>query len=277
MVFRFLQSAAACISRAKRGWLCLALAASLCACAGQNNALPANAPTVTIGIDPFEPYCYLDGNGQYAGIDVDLATEAFTRLGYKIEFQEINWPDKDDLLQDGTVDCVWACFSMNGREDLYQWSGPYMSSRQVVAVRADSDIHELADLAGKRIGVQATTKAEGLFLGKIPSDLPAGQVSSYATTDDMFAALRKGYVDAICGHEALVAGWIGTETIAYRLLDESPLKTELGVAFAKGTHAELSLALTQTLQQMQYDGTMGRILEKYGVNAQKAMGGDENA
>ena len=48
---------------------------------GANNALPANAPTVTIGMDPFEPYCYLDSNGQYAGIDVDLATEAFSRLG----------------------------------------------------------------------------------------------------------------------------------------------------------------------------------------------------
>ena len=82
---------------------------------GANNALPANAPTVTIGMDPFEPYCYLDSNGQYAGIDVDLATEAFSRLGYKVEFQEINWPDKDSLLQDGTVDCLWACFSMNGR------------------------------------------------------------------------------------------------------------------------------------------------------------------
>lgn len=256
----------------------LVLAAGLCGCAGQNNALPANAPTVTIGIDPFEPYCYPDGDGQYAGIDVDLATEAITRLGYKVEFQEINWHDKDSLLQDGTIDCLWACFSMSGREDLYQWSGPYMCSRQVVAVRADSNIHDLADLAGKRIGVQATTKGEGLFLGKIPSDLPAaGQVSSFATTDDMFAALRKGYVDAICGHEALVAGWIGTETIAYRLLDESPLKTELGVAFAKGTHAELSTALTQTLEQMQYDGTMGRILEKYGIDAQNAMGGDENA
>lgn len=281
-MFHFLRSAAAaCVSRAKRGGLCLALAAALaaalCACAGQDNALPADAPTVTIGIDPFEPYCYMDGNGQYAGIDVNLATEAFTRLGYNVEFQEINWPDKDSLLQDGTVDCLWACFSMSGREDLYQWSGPYMSSRQVVAVRADSNIHDLADLAGKRIGVQATTKGEGLFLGKIPSDLPAVQVSSYAITEDMFAALRKGYVDAICGHEALIAGWIGTETIAYRLLDESPLKTELGVAFAKGTHAELSVALTQTLEQMQYDGTMGQILEKYGIDAQKAMGGDENA
>lgn len=283
MIFRFLRSAvAACISRAKRGGLCLALAAAraagLCACAGQNNALPANAPTVTIGMDPFEPYCYLDSNGQYAGIDVELATEAFSRLGYKVEFQEINWPDKDSLLQDGTVDCLWACFSMNGRADQYQWSGPYMYSRQVVAVRADSNIHDLADLAGKRIGVQATTKGEGLFLGKIPSDLPAaGQVSSFATTEDMFAALRKGYVDAVCGHEALLAGWIDTETIAYRLLDESPMKSELGVAFAKGTHAELSAALTQTLEQMQYECTTGRILEKYGVDAQKAMGGDENA
>lgn len=282
MIFRFLHSAAAaCISRAKHGRLCLALAvvlaASLCACAGQNNALPADAPTVTIGIDPFEPYCYLDGDGQYAGIDVDLATEAFTRLGYKVEFQEINWPDKDSLLQDGTVDCLWACFSMSGCTDLYQWSGPYMCSRQVIAVRTDSNIHDLADLAGKRIGVQATTKGEGLFLGKIPSDLPMAQVSSFATTEDMFAALRKGYVDAVCGHEALVAGWIGTETTAYRLLDESPLKTELGVAFAKGTHAELSTALTQTLEQMQYDGATGRILEKYGIDAQKAMGGDEDA
>ena len=77
--------------------------------------------------------------------------------------------------------------------------------------------------------------------------------------------------------EALLAGWIDTETIAYRLLDESPMKSELGVAFAKGTHAELSAALTQTLEQMQYEGTTGRILEKYGVDAQKAMGGDENA
>ena len=182
-MFHFLRSAAAaCISRAKRGWLCLALAAalaaSLCACAGQNNALPADAPTVTIGIDPFEPYCYLDGNGQYAGIDVDLATEAFTRLGYKIEIQEINWPDKDSLLQDGTVDCLWAGFSMNGREDLYQWSGPYMRSCQVVAVRADSNIHELADLAGKRVGVQATTKGEGLFLGKIRSEEHTSELQS---------------------------------------------------------------------------------------------------
>ena len=82
----------------------------------------------------------------------------------------------------------------------YQWAGPYMYSRQVVAVRADSDIQSLSDLAGKRIGVQATTKAESLFLGEISSLLPeVKQVNSFETTEDMFAALRKGYVDAVAG------------------------------------------------------------------------------
>ena len=281
MIFRFLRSAAAaCISRAKRGGLCLALAAALaaglCACAGQNNALPANAPTVTIGMDPFEPYCYLDSNGQYAGIDVDLATEAFSRLGYKVEFQEINWPDKDSLLQDGTVDCLWACFSMNGRADQYQWSGPYMYSRQVVAVRADSDIQSLSDLADKRIGVQATTKAESLFLGEISSLLPeVKQVNSFETTADMFAALRKGYVDAVAGHEALVAKLTNLDESSYRVLAESPYSSELGVAFAKDTHEDLAVQLTQTLEDMKQDGTIGRVAEKFGLDAEKTVWGEQ--
>lgn len=201
MIFRFLRSAAAaCISRAKRGGLCLALAAALaaglCACAGQNNALPANAPTVTIGMDPFEPYCYLDSNGQYAGIDVELATEAFSRLGYKVEFQEINWPDKDSLLQDGTVDCLWACFSMNGRADQYQWSGPYMYSRQVVAVRADSKHPRLGGLGGQAHRRAGHHQGRGAVFGQDPLRLAGGGAGQQLCHD-------RGYVrraaQGLCG------------------------------------------------------------------------------
>ena len=39
-----------------------------------------------------------------------------------------------------------------------------MMSRQVVAVNRDSEIKTLADLEGKRIAVQSTTKPEALFL-----------------------------------------------------------------------------------------------------------------
>lgn len=56
---------------------------------------------------------------------------------------------------------------------------------------------------GKRAAAQATTKASGVFLHEIDSPVPQlKQVNCFSTTEELFAALRKGYVDAIAGHEA---------------------------------------------------------------------------
>ncbi len=121
-------------------------------------------PRLVIASDNYEPYSYVGPNGNLIGVDVDLATEACRRLGYAPEFRQIVWENKDVYLSIGQVDCLWGSFTMTGREDLYQWAGPYLYSRQVVAVRANSDIHTLADLAGRRVAVQATGKPE--------SDLP---------------------------------------------------------------------------------------------------------
>ena len=147
-------------------------------------------PEIVIGIDYFEPYSYQVSNGEYKGIDVELAKEAFQRLGYQPKFENIVWEDKDELLADGTIDCLWSSYSMNGREDKYQWAGPYLYSRQMVAVRKESEINTIQDLEGKKIAVQATTKAEDLFLHKIASDLPQmGQVNCFSTTNELYAAL----------------------------------------------------------------------------------------
>ena len=41
---------------------------------------------------------------------------------------------KIKTLENKEIDCLWGCFSMDGRENDYKWAGPYMVSRQVVAV-----------------------------------------------------------------------------------------------------------------------------------------------
>lgn len=94
-------------------------------------------------MDYFEPYSYQASNGEYKGIDVELTKEAFQRLGYQPKFENIVWEDKDELLADGTIDCLWSSYSMNGREDKYQWAGPYLYSRQMVAVRKESEINTI--------------------------------------------------------------------------------------------------------------------------------------
>ena len=234
-------------------------------------------PEIVIGMDYFEPYSYQVSNGEYKGIDVELAKEAFQRLGYQPKFENIVWEDKDELLADGTIDCLWSSYSMNGREDKYQWAGPYLYSRQMVVVRAESEIRTLQDLKGKRIAVQATTKAEDRFLHNIKSDLPhAEQVNCFSSSNELYAALRKNYADAIAGHEAMLGSLIQDGKGAYRMLEESPYKSELGIAFKKGTHEELAEKLTETLTEMQSEGITEKIVTKYGLDADETLPGGES-
>ena len=62
-------------------------------------------------------------------------------------------------LDAGTID-IWNGFTMNGREDDYEWSKPYMKTIRSLVVRGDSDINSETDLAGKNVEVQTDSSAE---------------------------------------------------------------------------------------------------------------------
>ena len=254
----------------------LLLAVCPTACKNDSENEDSKLNKIVVGIDKYQPYSYMDLNGNYTGIDIELATIVFNKLGYEPEFQFISWHEKNNLLDDGTIDCIWSCYSMNEREELYQWAGPYLNSSQVIAVRTDSDIYTFDDLSGKRVGVQATTRAAALFLHDTSSELPeVYRVNIFATSDDMFAAMRKSYVDAIAGHEALINELVTEGEGGYRLLDQSLQDSKLGVAFKKGTHIELTSQIDQLLEELTADGTIAGIVEKYGLDVSfSVIGGD---
>ncbi len=98
---------------------------------------------------------------------------------------------------------------------------------------------------------------------KIESDLPQmEQVNCFSTTNELYAALRKNYVDAIAGHEAMLSSLVQDSGGAYRMLKESPYTSEVGVAFQKGTHEKVAADLTETLKEMQDEGITGEIVTK---------------
>lgn len=231
------------------------------------------AKKIVIGSDIISPYLYKDVDGEFTGIDVEIATEALHRMGYEPEFKLIVWENKNKLLEDGEVDCIWGCFSMNGREKKYRWAGPYLYSRQMVAVRMDSEIQKLKDLTGKMIAVQETSKAEEYFLRSDFEGIPdVSLVYCFSNMDEVFAALRKNYVEAICGHESALISFINTAPDEYRLLDESFLYSALGVAFDIQYDEEFVEELVKTLGDMMNDGTIAAIVGKYGLDAEKSLG-----
>lgn len=234
-----------------------------------------SAVSLVIGSDNYEPYNYIDESGENVGIDVDIAKEACRRLGITPVFKQITWDRKDSFLDSNEIDCLWGSFTMSGRTDDYRWAGPYMYSRQVIVVRKDREINSFADLKGKRIAVQSTSKPEHIILsGEDDRIQGVFAVYSMSTMSELYASLRKGYIDAAAGHEVAIKRFVDTNPQQFIILDEILYKSELGVAFKKGRSDDVPDMLNDILKQMMDDGTIKKIAESYGINADIFMGDD---
>lgn len=245
--------------------LVLAFVCCGCGSAGKTEkAVSKNLPKIIVGSDNYPPYNYENSNGEPTGIDVELAKEAFHRMGYEAVFEYINWEEKKELLESGEIDCIWGSFSIDGREEVYRWTDPYMTSRQVVAVKEDSDIYTFADLAGKKIAVQSTTKPEEIFASHADPRIPElGAVFALQNRELIYPFLSKGYVDAIAAHETAILQNMKDYGMEYRILDEPLLTVGLGVAFSLQDDRGLEKELSKVFAEMRRDGTMEEIIGRY--------------
>lgn len=175
-------------------------------------------------------------------------------------------------IDNGEIDCIWGCFSMDDREDLYAWVGPYLFSNQSVMVKDDSDIYSLADLKNKIVGVQATSKAEWAFENNEElSDIR--YLYTFSTINEVFISLQRAYVDAVAGHELALRALIrGSDD--YRFLDENVLTSKLGVAFKKDYDQSFLALLANTLHEMRNDGTIKEIVDSYTSNVMMEDGNE---
>lgn len=250
--------------------------AVLCGCRDNQYDVNANEGVqlkeIIIGSDIQPPFNYVDSDGNPTGIDVELATEAFRRMGYKAVFVNINWDDKQELLSSHTIDCVWGSFSMNGREDKYRWAGPYMKSRIVIAVNKDSDIYMIEDLWDKTVAVQAASKPEEMFLNMADSKIPRiRSLLSMKNRELTYPMLSKGYADALAVNEVIINQYMKDYNMQFRILEESLDTVGLGVAFDKNDTRGIDRRLTDILINMHDDGTEKEILEKYVEDTDKYL------
>lgn len=229
--------------------------------------------TFTVGFDAgFPPYGYKDDDGEYVGFDLDLAQEVCDRNGWKLEKQPIDWDAKDMELNSGTIDCIWNGFTINGREEEYTWSEPYVDNSQVVVVAESSGIKTLEDLSGKIVEVQADSSA----LKALEEDQQelAGtfaaltQVPEYNTA---FMDLEAGAAEAVAMDVGVAKYQIESRGGGYIILDETISSEQYGIGFKKGNE-KLRDQVQKTLDEMAKDGTFMKIAEKWGVEDAVVLG-----
>ena len=219
--------------------------------------------TLTVGFDQaYPPYGYVGDDGEFTGLDLELAAEVAKRNDWELELEPIDWDAKDTLLNSGAITCIWNGFTMEGREDDYTFSDPYMLNAQVVVVRADSGIESFEDLAGKTVITQVDSAAEEVLNGDM-ADLTAtfASLETIGDYNTAFMQLESGAVDAVaCDLSIAQYQMAGKDT--YKQLDEQLSTEHYAVGFKKGDTA-LAEKVTETLKEMDEDGFVKELCDKY--------------
>ncbi len=219
--------------------------------------------TLTVGFDQaYPPYGYVGDDGEFTGLDLELAAEVAKRNDWELKLEPIDWDAKDTLLNSGAITCIWNGFTMEGREDDYTFSDPYMLNAQVVVVRADSGIESFEDLAGKTVITQVDSAAEEVLNGDM-ADLTAtfASLETIGDYNTAFMQLESGAVDAVaCDLSIAQYQMAGKDT--YKQLDEQLSTEHYAVGFKKGDTA-LAEKVTETLKEMDEDGFVKELCDKY--------------
>lgn len=224
-------------------------------------AKPTSVDLVRVGVDSnFPPMVFRDSSGNWVGFDIELANEAFKRLGEEHDAVGVHWKSKEHELNEAkNIDVIWSGLNISPeRRKVFDFSESYMSNRQVVVVLADSPIQTLADLSGKTVGTQ-----EGSSL--IPKLKALGDVTVkdiYPEYSAELVALAAGEIDATAMGEVAAQHYLTNTPGMYRLLAEDLGTTQMAVAVRKGDQEMLG-KINKIIAEMKADGTVAKIKAKW--------------
>ena len=197
--------------------------------AADNNAASTDKTTLTVGFDQsYPPYGFVGDDGKYTGFDLDLAQAVCDKNGWSFEAMPIDWDAKDALLSQGNINCIWNGFTMEGREDGYTFSDPYMLNEQVVVVKAGSDISDFAGLSGKTVMTQVDSAALDVLEGdqaEVAATFKGGAAQTIGDYNNAFMQLDSGMIDAVACDLSIAQYQISANPGKYVQL-ETPLSTE---------------------------------------------------
>lgn len=224
--------------------------------------------TFTVGFDAeYPPYGYMDENGEYVGFDLELAAAVCELEGWELVKKPINWDSKDMELDSGAIDCIWNGFTINGREDKYEWSVPYADNSQVIVVSSTSGITSWDDLAGKKVGVQAASAALDVLTDEESQKALGdtfGELKQFSDYNVAFTELQAGALDALAIDIGVANYQIASRDGDFVILEQHLNAEQYGVGFKLG-NTEMRDIINADLEKLAADGTVAALAEKYGI------------
>lgn len=216
------------------------------------------------------PFCYLDEDGNSIGYDIDVLKELDKRLEqYEFEIQAMDFSTLIVSIDSGSINFLaHELVQSDARKEKYLFPSEYYClSPMCLAVKDDSGITSMADMAGKTMELNPS-QYEYQMVEAYNAAHPGAEVDLIGvadqTTADAYLKVSNGKVDASLTYKATFESVIPEIGIQNLVTTEVVMCEDTYLMFPT-TEKQLCDDISACLKEMKEDGTLSKIsLEWYG-------------
>lgn len=231
-----------------------------------------------VGDDAFAPYRYIDtdadGKHKVVGLDIAIADEMASRLGFTYTFEPQDFAATLASIQGNDIAFTMAMSANEEREETYDFTRGYYQPLVGVLTMGGDPIKSVQDLAGKSIACTTGT-AQNKFITKV---MPDADVRTYDGGDQCLQEVLAGRIDAyLCDGAEGQSMRDANESLVLGLLDRAETADHVGVyRLMANKGASFVTELDLCIGEMLEDGTIDMYIKKY-VGADFMWNGDFSA
>lgn len=227
--------------------------------------------TITMGTSPdYPPYESVDAknNGEIIGLDIDIAKYIANQLGYELKISSMDFNGLIAALQTGRVDFVMSGMSVTEeRQRSVEFSNEYYVARNTIVSKSGNNYQSLADLEGKRIGVQLGSLQE-----QIANSLTGVKIKKLNDVTDLIQELNSNRIDVAIIEDAVAVGFTeANPDLSLNFLPSSNEDSGYAIAFPK--QSPYVGEFNRVLGEMKNEGVLASITARWFESAEQEKSG----
>jgi polar amino acid transport system substrate-binding protein len=220
---------------------------------------------LTIATSPdYPPFENLE-NGEYVGLDIEIAKAVAAELGLEPEFKTLQFDAIiPAIAAGGQADMGISGFSVDPeRAKEIDFSSSYYIDDQAIAVMKGGEItadnaDEALNAEGVKIAVQSGTTGEAY----VQENFPNATAQPYGNSTDAFAAMQSGQAVAVCTNKAVVDKMLADAYQDAEVVKSIATGEEYAIVVSKDNPA-LTEAINAALAKLQGDGTIDQLIGQF--------------
>ena len=235
----------------------------------------------------FPPYEYVEG-GNFAGIDVEIATAIAEKLGMTLKIEDVEFGSIIGGVAEGKYDMGMAGMTVTEeRKQSVNFSETYATGIQVIIVKNGSSIASLDDIfvfdaegnptalknPDVKVGVQQDTTGDiysssdvtGWGLNDVEEDgtVTTDRVVRFKTGAEAVEALKTDKVDMVIIDNEPAKSFVATNDNIHILEGDNEYAIEDYAICVAKDNKELLDKINTALAELKADGTIDKIIAKY--------------